>query len=164
VASADRNIIDLQLRRLGHYFVRLGTAKPAEPQLALGAAVRSEMAYLGNVGSEVVDFTALRDTVNTASRMASSPTAGEVLLSETVYPKITRGCRTQRGAHSRYEARRFPLKFGFFAEPKLPNLNWIVFLFLNLERPLVRCNPTAFREPQSCVRILDSASSSHRGF
>jgi adenylate cyclase len=59
-----------------------------EPWLALGGAVHSGITYVGNVGGEVVDFTALGDTVNTASRLASSALAGEVLLSETVYAKV----------------------------------------------------------------------------
>ena len=57
--------------------------------MALGGAVNSGMTYVGNVGSAgVVDFTALGDTVNTASRLASSAAAGEMLLSPTVYTKV----------------------------------------------------------------------------
>jgi adenylate cyclase len=57
--------------------------------LAIGGAVNSGMTYVGNVGSEgVMDFTALGDTVNTASRLASCAAAGEILLSETVYAKV----------------------------------------------------------------------------
>ena len=66
----------------------VGYGKTGKPWLALGGAVHSGMAYVGNVGGEVVDFTALGDTVNTASRLASSAAAGEVLLSETVYAKV----------------------------------------------------------------------------
>ena len=59
--------------------------RPAEP-IPIGAAVSSGLAYVGNVGSAgVTDFTALGDTVNTASRLASSAAPGEVLLSESVY-------------------------------------------------------------------------------
>jgi adenylate cyclase len=59
------------------------------PWLAIGGAVNSGMTYVGNVGAEgVVDFTALGDTVNTASRLASKAAAGEILLSETVYAKV----------------------------------------------------------------------------
>jgi class 3 adenylate cyclase len=36
----------------------------------------------------VVDFTALGDTVNTASRLASSAASGEILMSEAIYAKV----------------------------------------------------------------------------
>ena len=66
----------------------VGYGQSGKPWLALGGAVNSGLTYVGNVGSGVVDFTALGDTVNTASRLASSAAAGEVLLSETVYAKV----------------------------------------------------------------------------
>jgi adenylate cyclase len=70
------------LRAVGH-------GHPNGPWLALGGAVNSGMTYVGNVGGEgVVDFTALGDTVNTASRLASIAAAGEILISESVYEKV----------------------------------------------------------------------------
>jgi adenylate cyclase len=58
--------------------------------MQIGAAVNSGISYAGNVGSEgVVDFTALGDTVNTASRLASSAAAGEVLFSEDVFQTLS---------------------------------------------------------------------------
>jgi adenylate cyclase len=60
------------------------------PWMPIGAAVNSGISYVGNVGSEgVVDFTALGDTVNTASRLASSAAAGEILLSEDVFRTLS---------------------------------------------------------------------------
>jgi adenylate cyclase len=68
----------------------VGYGQPSGPWLALGGAVNSGMTYVGNVGSEgVVDFTAKRDTVNTASRLASNAAAGEILLSEAIYAKVS---------------------------------------------------------------------------
>lgn len=49
--------------------------------LSLGAAVNAGVAYVGNVGSSVVDFTALGDPVNVAARMQGSASAGELLVS-----------------------------------------------------------------------------------
>jgi adenylate cyclase len=67
----------------------VGYGKSRPPWLAIGGAVNSGMTYVGNVGGEgIVDFTALGDTVNTASRLASSAAAGEILLSETVYGRV----------------------------------------------------------------------------
>jgi len=60
-----------------------------EPWMPIGAAVASGLAYVGNIGGdEVVDFTALGDTVNTASRLASAAQAGEILLTESVREKL----------------------------------------------------------------------------
>jgi adenylate cyclase len=60
-----------------------------EPWMPVGGAVASGLSYVGNVGGEdVVDFTALGDTVNTASRLASAAEAGEILLTESVREKI----------------------------------------------------------------------------
>jgi adenylate cyclase len=53
-----------------------GYGQSGEPWLALGGALHSGITYVGNVGSGVVDFTALGDTVNPASRLASSAAAG----------------------------------------------------------------------------------------
>ena len=67
----------------------LGYGQTSEPWLPIGCAVNSGVAYVGNVGSEgTVDFTALGDVVNTAARMQSNATVGEVLISEPVYAAV----------------------------------------------------------------------------
>jgi adenylate cyclase len=50
------------------------------PWLDLGVAVNAGVAYVGNVGGAVVDFTALGDPVNVAARMQEHAAAGEVLV------------------------------------------------------------------------------------
>ncbi|HJU28015.1 MAG TPA: adenylate/guanylate cyclase domain-containing protein, partial [Candidatus Binataceae bacterium] len=66
----------------------LGYGRAEKPWLAIGGAVHSGLAYVGNVGGEVVDFTALGDTVNTAARLAASAGSGEVLLSDPVHSRV----------------------------------------------------------------------------
>jgi adenylate cyclase len=67
----------------------LGYGESAEPWLPLGIGVNSGVAFVGNVGAEgTVDFTALGDMVNTASRMQSHAAAGEAVLSESVYSTV----------------------------------------------------------------------------
>src|SRR5262249_18304036 len=67
----------------------LGYGRSIEPWLPLGVAVNSGLAYVGNVGAEsTVDFTALGDVVNTASRMQANAKIGEVILSESVYDSV----------------------------------------------------------------------------
>ena len=68
--------IDL-LRAVGH-----GTADG--PWLQLGAAVNAGVAYVGNVGASVVDFTALGDTVNIAARMQQHASGGELIVARGV--------------------------------------------------------------------------------
>ncbi len=61
----------------------------AEPWMPIGGGIASGLSYVGNVGGEdVVDFTALGDTVNTASRLASVAAAGEILLTESIREKL----------------------------------------------------------------------------
>ena len=58
------------------------TGHPNEPRIPVGAAVHTGVAYVGSVGEgDAQDFTALGDSVNTAARLASSASEGEVLVS-----------------------------------------------------------------------------------
>jgi adenylate cyclase len=68
----------------------VGYAGSADPWMPIGVGVNSGMTYVGNVGGEgIVDFTALGDTVNTASRFAASAAPGEALLSEAIYDTVS---------------------------------------------------------------------------
>jgi adenylate cyclase len=58
----------------------VGYGTPEGAWLNVGAAVNVGIAYVGNVGDAVVDFTALGDTVNTGARMQGEATAGELLV------------------------------------------------------------------------------------
>lgn len=68
---------------------RVGRAGPGLADLPLGAAVHAGPAFVGVIGSgDVLDFTALGDTVNTASRLQSAASPGDLVLSETVYQAV----------------------------------------------------------------------------
>jgi adenylate cyclase len=54
------------------------------PWLELGVAVNAGVAYVGNVGGAVVDFTALGDPVNVAARMQQHAAGGEMLVASGV--------------------------------------------------------------------------------
>jgi adenylate cyclase len=57
--------------------------------LEVGAAVHAGPAFVGNVGGGgVSDFTALGDTVNTAARLQSFASSGELVLSEEAYQAV----------------------------------------------------------------------------
>ena len=67
----------------------VGYGQASGPWMPIGTGVNSGMTFVGNVGSEgVVDFTALGDTVNTASRLAASAAAGEIVLSEEFFQAL----------------------------------------------------------------------------
>lgn len=57
-----------------------GYASEDGPWLEIGCAVNAGVAYVGNVGEAVVDFTALGDVVNVAARMQAAAAAGELLV------------------------------------------------------------------------------------
>jgi adenylate cyclase len=61
----------------------------AVTEVPIGVAVNAGTAFVGNVGSgSVVDFTALGDAVNVASRLQSYAAVGEVVLADELYELI----------------------------------------------------------------------------
>jgi adenylate cyclase len=74
----------------------LGYGSDEGPWLDLGVAVNAGVAYVGNVGGSVVDFTALGDPVNAAARMQRHAAAGEFLVASGVADDLM--ARTPRRA------------------------------------------------------------------
>jgi adenylate cyclase len=58
------------------------------PWLRVGAAVNAGTAFVGNVGSAVVDFTALGDCVNLAARLQEQAGGGEIVVAADVHPDL----------------------------------------------------------------------------
>jgi adenylate cyclase len=58
------------------------------PWLHLGVAVNAGVAYVGNVGGAVVDFTALGDPVNVSARMQQHAAGGELLVASGVADEL----------------------------------------------------------------------------
>lgn len=89
------------LRAVGY-----GTAE--EPWIELGAAVNAGIAYIGNVGAAVMDFTALGDTVNVAARMQQGAAGGELIVADGVADELVahapRRTLTLRGHEQPMEA------------------------------------------------------------
>jgi adenylate cyclase len=73
--------IDL-LRAVGY-----GTAEG--PWIEVGVGVNAGRAYVGNVGSAVVDFTALGDPINVAARLQSAASGGQLVVAEGLDEKLT---------------------------------------------------------------------------
>jgi adenylate cyclase len=65
------------------------------PWLQLGVAVNAGVAYVGNVGGAVVDFTALGNPVNVSARMQQHAAGGELLVAAGVADELT-GMRPRR--------------------------------------------------------------------
>src|SRR4051794_14896316 len=70
----------------------VGHGTHAGPWLRLGVGIDFGQAYVGNVGSgEVKDFTALGDVVNTTARLQSSADAGQIVISERLFDRLSAG-------------------------------------------------------------------------
>jgi adenylate cyclase len=68
----------------------MGYGVSSKPWMGIRGAVRSGVAYVGNVGGEgIVDFTALGDVVNTGSRLQGRANEGQFLLGEAVYAAVS---------------------------------------------------------------------------
>jgi adenylate cyclase len=80
--------------------------------LPLGVAVHAGPAFVGNVGTSVVDFTALGDTVNTAARLQAEAKAGELVLSDDIWASCpeSRAPAERREVHVRGKAEPVPVR------------------------------------------------------
>ena len=67
----------------------VGYGTPDGPWLDVGVAVHAGVAYVGNVGGAVVDFTALGRPVNAAARMQQRAAGGELLVASGVADELT---------------------------------------------------------------------------
>lgn len=69
---------------------------PAEFKLKINFGIHSGSAIVGNVGSpEIMDFTAVGDTVNVASRLQSLSENGQILISEATHLHIGEATQSQ---------------------------------------------------------------------
>lgn len=76
-------------RRAATAAIELVTVLSEELALPVGAAVTAGTAYVGNVGGDgVVDFTAVGDAINMASRLQALAAAGEVILTDDLYGEV----------------------------------------------------------------------------
>jgi adenylate cyclase len=60
----------------------VGYGTPGGPWLPVGVGLNAGQAFVGNVGSAVVDFTALGDAVTVAARLQGSAGRGQLVVSE----------------------------------------------------------------------------------
>lgn len=68
----------------------VGYGSGNEPWLPVGIGLDFGPAYVGNVGpSEVKDFTALGDAVNTAARLQGKAAEGTIVMSSRVYDSVS---------------------------------------------------------------------------
>ena len=68
----------------------VGYGSDQGPWIDVGIAVNAGIAYVGNVGDAVVDFTALGDPVNAAARMQQKAAGGELLVASGVADDLMR--------------------------------------------------------------------------
>jgi adenylate cyclase len=81
---------DSMLRDAYDLLAGVGYGSGSEPWLRLGVGLDVGRAYVGNVGSgEVKDFTALGDVVNTAARLQSSASSGQVVISDRLFGRLS---------------------------------------------------------------------------
>ena len=68
----------------------LTAARESCGELPIGVGLHCGTAWVGNVGSaDIRDFTALGDVVNVAARLQASAAAGQIVLSEAVYQRLS---------------------------------------------------------------------------
>jgi adenylate cyclase len=85
---------DEMLRDARELLAAVGYGSGSDPWLRLGVGLDVGRAYVGNVGAgEVKDFTAVGDVVNTAARLQGSADAGQIVMSERLFGRLSEGPR-----------------------------------------------------------------------
>jgi len=80
---------DHLVRDASDLLAAVGYGSSERPWLSLGVGIDVGRAFVGNVGAgDVKDFTALGDVVNTASRLQSAATGGQVVMSERLFGRL----------------------------------------------------------------------------
>jgi adenylate cyclase len=82
--SDRRKVANVMLDHARRLLQGLGYGSPDGPALELGIGLDYGEAFVGNIGgnSAVTDFTAIGDVVNTAARLQSNASGGEVLMAQ----------------------------------------------------------------------------------
>src|SRR6185437_13002886 len=85
----------------------VGYGSPAGPWIPVGVGLNAGQAFVGNVGTAVVDFTALGDAVNVAARLQGSAREGQLVVSadllEDLDEELPRAERREMDARGRDE-------------------------------------------------------------
>lgn len=82
---SDRHAADVMIEKARSLLAAVGYGTPDGPFVELGIGADFGAAFVGNIGDRAVyDFTAVGDTVNTASRLQGAAASGEVVVSARV--------------------------------------------------------------------------------
>ncbi|MGB9577601.1 MAG: adenylate/guanylate cyclase domain-containing protein, partial [Candidatus Norongarragalinales archaeon] len=80
-------------------------------QLGVGIGINTGDAVVGNIGSrKVMEYTAIGDTVNTASRLQGIARAGEIIVSENTFKALKGQFKAKRVQEVQLKGKAKPLK------------------------------------------------------
>lgn len=84
--------------------------KRGRPEVPIGVSINTGDAIIGNIGSDkFMDYTAVGDTVNTASRLQSAAGAGEVAISESTYQAVRKEVSIIKKEKMSVKGKKIPL-------------------------------------------------------
>ncbi|MBW2967041.1 adenylate/guanylate cyclase domain-containing protein [Candidatus Woesearchaeota archaeon] len=86
--NAPTNVKDPELKAV-RAALEIQEAIRKDGKVDTGIGINTGEAVVGNIGSRhKIDYTAIGDTVNTASRLEGQTKAGEIVVSKAVYDKV----------------------------------------------------------------------------